>query len=198
MWVNENHKWIGTPLSQSRKDELDIEWGNNYRELRKEVECLHEIMKDPVTNQKFPKIADDIRLCVQNIGRANQKIQKITREYYSKPIEEAWQEDHTIATWCRLRGEQRKRGMPLFEGAYMILNEAAYLYSLCGEPDADADDVKRRLDTLKNCGISIRAFIDEKFDGQRTIIQMAEEAGNRDIISILVTGAEAEDSKKKR
>lgn len=184
-------------MSQSRKDELDIEWGNNYRELRKETERLHGIVTNSDFNPKLPKIADDVRLCVKNIGRANQRLQRIAREYYAKPLEEAYQKDHAIETFCRLRGKQRNKDMIVFDGVFMILNEVADLWSLCGEPDADADDVKRRLDILKNLGILMRVLVAEKFDGQRTIVQVAEEAGNRDIVSILVNEAEEEDSKKK-
>lgn len=194
MWLNEPHQWIGRPLSQSRKDELDIEWGNNYKELQKEAERLHRIIKNSDFNPKLPRIADDVRLCLQNIGRANQKLQKIAREYNAKPLEQVWQEDHAIATWCRLKRIKRDKNMIIFEAAFSILNEAAYLYSLCGEPNADADDVKRHLDTLKNCGILMRALVDEKFDGQQTIIQRAQEAGNLHIIRILITEAEAENS----
>ncbi len=75
----------------------------------------------------------------------------------------------------------------------MMLNKAEELYLLCGEPDADADDVKKRLDTLKQYGFSMRAFLREKFDGQQTVIQIAEEAENLGIISILVNEAKAEE-----
>lgn len=197
MWSNEPCRWTEEPLSHSRKDELEREWDNNYRELRKETERLHGILTDPHFNQRLPKVADDVRLCVKNIGRANQKLQKVTREFFAKPLEEVWQNDHAIATWCELRGEQRKSNMMLFDEALRILNEVAALWSLCGKPGADADDVKRRLDILKHSGILMRVLVAKKFDGQRTIVQVAEEAGNRDIASILVTEAEAEDSEMK-
>lgn len=192
MFVNEPNQWIEKPLSQSQRDELDRELHDLHKELLKETERLHEIINNSDFQPKLPRIADDVRFCVQNIGRANQRLQKTARKYWAKPIEQTWQEQHSVETWCRLKGIKIDYNTILFGQAIMLLNEAVELYSLCGEPDVDADDVKKRLNTLKQYGFSMRAFLREKFDGQQTVIQIAEEAENLEIISILVNEAKAE------